>query len=266
MCDIESRITKLEKSNRQLRRSLTICIGLFGMMSMYGFGQVGQNQQTFPRNIVADSITVQTLQAYSGTVNQLGSNNATLQFVSIADGRAEALSIKNGSVTNFEAQRSALGRATSSRLDVVDSRGNTGVSVSSTSAGGSLQVMDSESKIVGTISNRSGGGSLTLMGKNGFAGIDASVDDRAGMVKVLNSFGKSLVTLGRGEKGDGEVATCTRNGNRVVLLECDEMGKRGKLTIFREGALPVVKIDSDDKEGFIQIFDGKNETNRFPKN
>lgn len=265
MNDTERRLAALEASNRRHRLGLTTSLVALATLGLAGFEQIQQNQnqnQTWPRNIVADTLTVQNLNAYTGTISQLGSNRATLQYVIAQDGQAENLMIKNARVNGLESRRSALGQAAAASLDV---RGQTGgVTLAPDSGGGLVSIVDASGQSLATLGSIDGSGNLNLRSKGGFTSFDAGSDGSAGRVRTFGKNGKPLATLGQSPKGDGQIVAHTRNGNWVVVLSSDDLGENGKVTIQKQGGEPLVTIDKGDTGGRVVTLDGAKETSRLP--
>lgn len=258
---IEERLARLERSNRSYKSALIGCLALFSGLILTGFGQ---ERQAYPQHIVAESVTVKTLSAYNGNVNQLASQNGTFQFLSTIDGRADALSIKDGSVTNLKSQRAVLVRAVTSQLEVANQGNAVGINLSADNAGGSLRIYDGQGAETVVLESSGSGGALALFGPKNFVGFEAKVDSRSGYLK-LSGPNKSLVKMGRGDRGDGEVTVCTRDGNNAVIASCNPDGTAGNVMVQRVGAYPLVELDSDAKGGFVRSYDGKDERERWPK-
>lgn len=264
MNELEARLTKLERTNKLYRVFLTLSLCVLGVVATTGFGQVSQNQQTGPRNIVADTITCTNLNAFSGTINQLGSNNGTFQFMTMAEGKADSLTVKAASVAALQVQRAAMGKTSVTQLDVASPNSASGIMLSATASGGSMLLLDNESRPIASLGQRDGGAAMTLSGKGGFIGVDLSADDKGGKMKTFNATNRMLVSIERNLTGDGEICTYSRAGNRVILLNTDDAGKAGRIIVQREGAFPMVKLESDAKGGVVTTMDEKVETARLP--
>ena len=157
-----------------------------------------------------------------------------------------------------------MGQTGVTQLDVSGPNGGAGFSLAPTSEGGLFRMFDAQEKPLMAISARDGGGLMTLYGKGGFAGVEASANDKSGSVRTMNSFNKVLASLGRADTGDGEIVASTRNGNRSVVLTSDELGKSGRVLVQKEGGFPLVVLEGDDKGGTVKTMDEKQETGRFP--
>lgn len=258
---LELRLARLERTNLRYRSLLAVCFALLSIIAIGGFGQV--SQQTYPRNIVADSLTVTTFNAVSGVVNQIGANNATIQFLNLADGRAEGLTVKLANVGALQAQKAALGEASARQLDVTSQSG-AGVSLSSSGDGGEVSIFGPTGRGVARFGSLNGAGSLLLSGRAGFTGIEAGVDEKGGRFKVLNANNRMLASITRADKGDGEIATYNDAGNRVVILKSEDDQKSGKVIVQKEGAIPMVTLGMDANGGLVRTLDDKDETARLP--
>lgn len=261
MEEFEKRLARLEQSNARYRSILTVTLVLLTVLCVAGFGQV--QQQTFPRNIVADSLTVTTLNAVSGAVNQLGVNNATVQFLNLTDGRAEGLTVKVANIGGLQAQKSALGMASARQLDVTSQTG-AGLTLSSSGDGGEVSIFGPTGRGIARLGSQSGAGSFSLNSRAGFTGVEAGVDDKGGRFKVLNANNRMLASITRADKGDGEIATYNDAGNRVVILKSEDDQKSGKVIVQKEGAFPMVTLGADAKGGLVKTQDENNETARLP--
>lgn len=266
MNDFELRLAALERTNRRYRLGLTTSLSVLALVALAGFGQVGpgNGQQQYPRIIVADSITCQNLNAYTGTINQLGTNNATVQYMTLGDGKAEGLTIKNANLSSLRAQRAAMGQTSVTELDVVGPNSGAGFLLAPTAEGGLLQMFDNQNKPLVSLSSRDGGGLVSLFGKGGYAGVEVGANDKSGSVKTMNSFNKVIASLGRAETGDGEIVAGTRNGNRAVVIRSDELGKFGRVLVQEEGGFPLVRIEGDENGGVVKTLKQKVETARMP--
>lgn len=267
MSEIERRLEALERTNRRYRAGLTASLAALGVIALAGFGQVPpgqQQQQTFPRNIVADSITVQNLSAYTGTVNNFGTNQLTAQAATIGTAQCEAVSTKVATVADLQAATALIKQLASARILVKSASGADALSLMASSDGGTIAVMDGSGRSVGILSGHETGGLLQIGGKGGYTAFEAYADEKGGRIRTMNNLGKSLASFGRTDRGDGEIVSHTRNGNRAVVLKSNELGERGILVVQKEGGEPLVTIDSDDKGGFVQTLDGKTETSRLP--
>ena len=127
-----------------------------------------------------------------------------------------------------------------------------------------MQILDDQGQPLAVFGHRDGGGVLDLYGKGGFLGVEAATEEKGGFVKTLNSLGKVMTLMERARTGDGVIAVVNRNGNRMVVMDSDDTGKTGRVAVQREGGIPLIKLDADDKGGYVQTMDGKAETSRTP--
>lgn len=263
MEQFETRLANLERANARYRAGLTVSLVLLGVVCLAGFGQVGQQQQVYPRNIVADSITVTSVNAVTGTIGQIGTNTANVGFLNLTDGRAEGLTVKLANVANLQAQRAALGKATANQVDVVAPNG-AGVTLAASGDSGAVTVSTAQNKVVAFLGGRNSAGLLQLNGETGFVGLEGTVENKGGLVRIVSDSGRSLITMKRTREGDGEIATCNSSGNRLVVARAADDQKSGKLVVYKEGAFPMVTLGMDAKGGLVQTQDEKNETARLP--
>lgn len=264
MDNLELRIARLEQVNARYRVWLSLSLAALTVFCLAGFDQVTRpQQQGYPQNIVADSITVRSVNAVNAMVNQLGTTNATVQYLNLVDGRAEGLSIKLANVATLQAQRAALGRAAATQIDVTTPNG-AGVVIGSSGDSGSVTVVSREGQPLSRISGSDSSGSLQLFGNTGFVGVEAKVEQKGGFLRLINSKNRDLITLKRASQGDGEIATCNDSGNRLVVIRAEDDQKSGKVIVHKEGAFPMVTLGINDKGGLVQTRDEKNETARLP--
>ena len=127
-----------------------------------------------------------------------------------------------------------------------------------------MSVADANGQAVGYFAGTPDGGLLQIGSKGGFTGLEAYADEKCGRLRTMNGSGKVLTSLGRTDKGDGEVVAHTRNGNRVVIMRSNDSGDWGSFLIQKEGGEPIVSADGDDKGGYVKTLDGKNDTSRLP--
>ena len=150
------------------------------------------------------------------------------------------------------------------QLEVSNGTSGAGILLAATTDGGTVQILDSQSRPVVALSSQEKGGLMTLYGKGGFTGVELGADENAGRLKINNSQNRMMASIERNNTHDGEICTYTRGGNRVVVLNTDDTGRAGRIIVQREGALPMVKVESDEKGGFVRTLDEKVETARFP--
>lgn len=266
MNEIERRLEALEQSNKKYKTGLTVSLAALSFLLLSGFGQdpPGRQQQSFPRNIVADSITVQTISAYTGTVNNLGSNTLTTQSANIGNAQCDVVNSKTLSSNEIQGSAALFKQVSAGRMAVKAASGADCVNIAGTQSGGTVSVMDSGGKSTVFLSGQDTGGLLQVAGKGGFVAFEAYADEKSGRIRTLNSYGKTLASFGHTDRNDGEIVAHTRNGNRAVVMRSIESGQRGTLIVQEEGGEPLVVVDSDDSGGFLKTFLGKNETARVP--
>ncbi|MBS1723669.1 MAG: hypothetical protein JSS66_12030 [Armatimonadetes bacterium] len=266
MQDLETRVAALERTNRRYRLGLTVSTALLSIVCLAGFGQVGQQQgqQTWPRNLVVDTISAQSITAYSGTINQLGSNRATIQYVAVQDGAAESLAINNLRNKAMASQSAAFGQVLSNQYDL---RGGNGANVASlvpAGNGAALTFTDGSGRAVMNLSGGENGSLLRMGAKGGWNAIEVSSDDKTGLITTFGASGKQVASLGHNDKGDGTVVAHARNGNRGAWLTSNDDGDTGRIIVQRQDGTPLARLEGDAKSGYLTILDGKDEMARFP--
>ncbi len=265
MQDIERRLEALERTNRQYRLGLAVSLALLVVVSLAGFGQVGPGQgQTWPRTIVADSISVQRLDAGVTTINQLACNRARIQYGDLGDGTASTLSIKSGVCDKLRVNQAMIAEPICDKLDIRGTGGGTAIRLVPGSYGGNVQLFDSAGNPAITLSTQSDSNALSMAGKGGFDAFGVVTDSTSGKLTVTNRYGKALATIGRNDASDGEIAACSRNGNRLVVLSCDKLGKTGSVVAQKEGGTPLVTLGGDDQGGVVQTHNDSQVTGRLP--
>ncbi len=264
MSTIEERLNRLERDNRRYRLGLSITLGCLGFVMASGFGQVQPGSGQQQRNIVADSITVQTISAYSGTINLLGTNNLTAQTATMGPTQAESLVTKACKATELSSARAQIRDLRAESLRIANQRGGEGVVLSGDDQGGSISIFDSAGNIVGYWGATEGNGLFRILGTGGYTALELSANKRSGTLKTMSSFGKPMASLGRNDKGDGEIVAHTRNGNRVVVLSSDDQGQNGKLIVQTEGASPGLTIEIGSLGGLVKTWSGEKVTSQMP--
>ncbi len=261
MSTLEDRVAALEATNRRYRSGLTVVLVVLAFIAVAAPRQGVPQQQTYPRQIVADSITVQTLNAYSGQVSQLVSDRAALGYVDIRDGSANSLTLRAASIDALDGGAARFGRLSSSLVEVRAPRSAGGVRLTPEA----VSVLGAQDRAVASISQDSDAGALSVFGKGGFLGFKATADGQNGTAAVYNGRGFPLASLDAADNGDGRVAAHTRNGNKVAMLESDDSGQYGRATVRKQGGEPMARLEADEKQGRLTVLDGTKETARFPK-
>ncbi|MBS1715407.1 MAG: hypothetical protein JST30_13845 [Armatimonadetes bacterium] len=259
MDTIEQRLAALESTNRKYRAGLTACLVVLAFIAIAAPRQNPQQQQ-YPRQIVADTITVQSLNAYSGHVSQFVSDRATIGYADVRDTDAGTLTARSVETKGMRAFEAVLGRTTATMIDVRANETEGGVRLTP----GSVSVLGRQDQVAASLGLEGESGSVSVFGKGGWTGFQATADSQNGTAMVYNGRGFVLASMGSTEKGDGRVIAHTRNGNKVAMLESDDTGQFGRVTVRKQGGEPMARLEAKDKSGRLSILDGVDETARFP--
>ena len=249
MDDIEARVAALEATNIKYRAALTAALVALAFVAIAAPMQGVPQQQSYPRHIVADSITVQTLNAYSGHISQSVSDRSTVGYADIRDGNANSLAVRTAAIDSLESNDARFVRAVAAVVEIRDKRAPGGVRLTTTS----VALLGPQERPAATLSLEGDSGILSVFGKGGFLGFKATADAENGTAAVFNGRGFALASLDATDKGDGRVVAHTRNGNKVAMLEADDSGQYGVATVRKQGGESMAKLEATEKMGRLTI-------------
>lgn len=260
MPDLEARIERLERSNRQHRVALAATVAVLGLVLTAGFGA----QDRPPQNLVVDSINVRSLTASfanidRGSVNTLsaGSVNANSVDATRIEGRSALL--RTAQVDELTSLIARLREMETNRMAITGRSGAVLADFGEGSYGASLNLRGPKEVTVATFGVEETGGYVSIGNMGGGKMATMASNRVGGTFFTFNQIGKALASFDQTEKGDGRISARTRNGNMVARLESDAEGKTGVLRVQAQDGFPLVVADADGGEGRLRLHKGQGE-------
>ncbi|MCW5939830.1 MAG: hypothetical protein KF884_00100 [Fimbriimonadaceae bacterium] len=247
MRDIESRLAALERANRHYRAGLAVSLAALGVVVLAGFQEV----RPYPTDIVANSISVRTLQAATGQVTNLTSSGARFGSISATEAQLDRAESRAFTATNFQARVAALAQASAQLLEVMAPNGRPAMSLS---AGEGLVVINPQGLPTASLSSSSNAGDLKLFGPGGKQVVSAGFVNGAGTVRTFHPEGRLLTSLGLNNVGQAQVAAHTANGGLGAFLSTGDQGRVGRIVVQQGDGFEVAVIEQKGKSGQIRTF------------
>jgi hypothetical protein len=247
MRDIESRLDALERANRRYRAGLTASLAVLALVALAGF----QETRPWPTDIVANSISVRTLQASTGQVAQLSSQGARFGAVFASEAQFDRAETRALSAANFQARLAALAQASAQSLDVVSPDGRPGLSL--TAAEG-IVLLDRGGRRAAALQSVGDEGSLCLFARGGKPVVSLGFFNGAGAVRTFHPEGRLLTSLGLNNVGQSQVAAHTANGGLGAFLTTSAQGRVGKLVVQQGDGFEVAVIEQSGTSGRLRTY------------
>jgi hypothetical protein len=255
MSDLEARIARLERSNRQHRVALAATVAVLGLVLTAGFG----SQDRLPQNLVVDSINVRSLTASfanidRGTVNNLSAGGVNANSVDATRIEGRTGLFRSAQVDEITSLIARLREMETNRMAITGRSGAVLADFGEGNYGASLNLRGPKEVTVATFGVEQTGGYVTIGNMAGGKMATMASNRDGGTFFTFSPIGKTLTSLDHTERGDGRVAARTRNGNMVVKLESDPEGKTGKLTGQAQDGFPLVTAESKAGKGRLTLY------------